>query len=103
MRLLSGCLFEHGSLALIPQALGWRGSLLGQQTFGCEQNKEVLVQEIGQKVAMHAVAMKPRYLSPESVPAEALEGNTAHMTWVLAYVKLQSPLKACISPEGFVA
>ena len=24
---------------------------------------------------MHAVAMKPRYLSPEAVPAEALEGD----------------------------
>lgn len=32
-------------------------------------------QEVGQKVAMHAVAMKPRYLSPETVPAEALEGK----------------------------
>ncbi len=26
---------------------------------------------------MHAVAMKPRYLSPETVPAEALEGKQA--------------------------
>ena len=33
-----------------------------------------LVQEVGQKVAMHAVAMKPRYLSPDTVPIEALEG-----------------------------
>lgn len=40
--------------------------------------QQVLVQEIGQKVAMHAVAMKPRYLSPQSVPAEALEGDTQH-------------------------
>ena len=24
---------------------------------------------------MHAVAMKPRYLSPDTVPAEALEGE----------------------------
>ena len=34
-----------------------------------------LLQEVGQKVAMHAVAMKPRYLSPDTVPAEALEGS----------------------------
>lgn len=40
----------------------------------------LVVQEIGQKVAMHAVAMKPRYLSPETVPAEALEGEAAHVT-----------------------
>jgi len=33
-----------------------------------------LLQEVGQKVAMHAVAMKPRYLSPDTVPVEALEG-----------------------------
>lgn len=33
------------------------------------------VQEIAQKVAMHAVAMKPQYLDPQSVPADALEGN----------------------------
>ena len=33
------------------------------------------MQEIGQKVAMHAVAMKPRYLAPETVPTEALEGD----------------------------
>lgn len=25
---------------------------------------------------MHAVAMKPRYLSPETVPADALEGKS---------------------------
>lgn len=42
----------------------------------------ILVQEIGQKVAMHAVAMKPRYLSPETVPAEALEGEAAHVTGI---------------------
>ena len=34
-----------------------------------------LLQEVGQKVAMHAVAMKPRYLSPDTVPPEALEGT----------------------------
>ena len=34
-----------------------------------------LLQEVGQKVAMHAVALKPRYLSPDTVPAEALEGS----------------------------
>ena len=61
------------------------------------------MQEIGQKVAMHAVAMKPRYLSPESVPAEALEGDTAHTACMLACIKSQSPIKACISPEGSVA
>ena len=33
------------------------------------------MQEIGQKVAMHTVAMKPRFLSPEAVPAAALEGD----------------------------
>lgn len=33
------------------------------------------MQEVGQKVAMHAVAMKPHYLSPETVPADALEGK----------------------------
>ncbi|KAL3154707.1 hypothetical protein ABBQ38_011256 [Trebouxia sp. C0009 RCD-2024] len=38
-----------------------------------EQQSEA--KEIGQKVAMHAVAMKPRYLSPETVPAEALEAE----------------------------
>ena len=43
----------------------------------------MMVQEIGQKVAMHAVAMKPRYLSPETVPAEALEGEAAHVTGIL--------------------
>lgn len=50
---------------------------------GCEGVKEMLLQEIGQKVAMHVVAMKPRYLNPESVPAEALEGNTAHTACLL--------------------
>ena len=40
------------------------------------------VQEIGQKVAMHAVAMKPRYLSPQSVPAEALEGDATRVTGI---------------------
>ena len=60
------------------------------------------MQEIGQKVAMHAVAMKPRYLSPESVPAEALEGDSFHTACVLACLRLQSPLKACITPEVFV-
>lgn len=35
------------------------------------------LQEVAQKVAMHAVAMKPQYLNPESVPAQALEGQSS--------------------------
>ena len=54
--------------------------------------KQAMVQEIGQKVAMHAVAMKPRYLSPQSVPAEALEGET-QLTCMLQLSQLH---KGCI-------
>lgn len=50
----------------------------------------LMVQEIGQKVAMHAVAMKPRYLSPETVPAEALEGEAAHVTGI-AWGEMHAP------------
>ena len=88
---------------LIPHVLKYTASKSSQQTGGCEQMNESVVQEVGQKVAMHAVAMKPRYLSPESVPAEALEGDTAHTACMLACIKSQSPFKACISPEGSVA
>lgn len=37
------------------------------------------LQEVAQKVAMHAVAMKPQYLKPECVPAEALEGQSCNI------------------------
>ena len=51
-----------------------------------------MLQEIGQKVAMHAVAMKPRYLSPETVPAEAVEGGVPYLVPpVLSYANAFCP------------
>ncbi len=53
-----------------------------------------LLQEVGQKVAMHAVAMKPRYLSPDTVPVEALEGIPSSMPHAMyqAHHELESNL-----------
>ncbi|DBA90441.1 TPA: Elongation factor, variant 4 [Trebouxia sp. C0004] len=48
---------------------------LETSTASLTEDQQSEAKEVGQKVAMHAVAMKPRYLSPDTVPAEALEAE----------------------------
>lgn len=48
---------------------------LETSTASLTEVQQAEAKEVGQKVAMHAVAMKPRYLSPDTVPAEALEAE----------------------------
>ena len=65
-------------LAISPWLVATASILYSQHTgirISASNYAAWLLQEVGQKVAMHAVAMKPRYLSPDTVPAEALEGS----------------------------
>lgn len=58
-------------------SLGRMAALVALETSSSSltEDQQSEAKEVGQKVAMHAVAMKPRYLSPETVPAEALEAE----------------------------
>ena len=70
----------------IRRMLVWKG----------KHTHDFVLQELGQKIAMHAVAMRPQFLDKDSVSAEALEGTRA----LLAYA--DRPLLNMLSSGQFM-
>ena len=69
--------YVHGALA---PGLGRIGTLVTIETDAGPGPKKAAVEELGAKLAMHCAALRPQFLSKETVPEEVVQSETRLLT-----------------------
>ena len=69
--------YVHGALA---PGLGRIGTLVTIETDAGPGPKKTAVEELGAKLAMHCAALRPQFLSKETVPEEVIQSETRLLT-----------------------